>query len=1310
MEGAENFLQKKQWNIQTIFLEHFLTDWPATNVTRLAIAPTENFTQPEKSLNENWSNLSEVIKADSLFVQCLVKVQNISIQQAFRRLATIKQVLHRLLPFHKGGDLTAIWQSLLLNQQQELITDLSIRKYVSNNPESDYQEAFNYSLPLLKQQTVASPSIVELRLYYLKDILDSWVDWQRAKIQLLNPYQILSAVMTQYGRPSLNEFFQPPFDIDQFPNIRFLDEAALLWKQLQKGDMFQGVVENGAFSFSLLEDQFFHALSTAYQRQKIMDKMFLQEEMHNNSKAIYFNGIALKNAQGKLLNDFINCTELEEISDYSALSSLERRSLLQEKFHQIGESEQYEIGSLLHSLASSLQRIYYYQFSALPLHNSQKQLLGLFKHSEEQWVKRKNYPIQPRLLLALHFAESNNVTFFDIDWKINVKKLFKYLANEFEKIILNPPSRFNRVKAAIDILQTQGMSLQEVKQERYYVIDADDAKLSRTYFGTPLEQFLKTADWDGVIGKAMYHKSRKIEPRKALQQAEEYFNSQLYKDPWVQNKAIDNLKHAEREVTAKAVGQEVKRIVADYETETENHRAWIRGLKTWINIIPIVGPLYTIEEGIRDKDPVEVLCGVFFLSLDALDLLAAEGRPEAIELPVRERVTINTIQTSFKKLNLSPADLPLEDKIYITSDPFSISHINELPAVYEFNAELVRAGRQDLTLHEYPLVYLADENRVVPVKAEGGSFREINWHTLEVDPKKHLIFKDRESGKYFSRSAGLKGGNSAEVEFTKEELRQRTTVKETEEIFKTADDYIQYNFKALFDRCFYIKKFLSASVFDLRQFYRSVYQTSSTFRRIFNRFHEVFISEHTDKLWEIRIKPNTITRTDFESNVIHIGADAEIAAKTYFSSKNNFEISHPEQVYLHEMLHALTGKKDPLKIVDIRHRGPIVYLTDKILSEAGYAFPQRIMYRRLVPSDADLEGFELRCKQHREAEKLLVAQENQYLDNFIDNGLPIDEYKKVFGEELSARYTIQELNGFSERFLSKSEVSTKVSFEERFLARFSAKTMDWLLEFYVNLYIKSDTFYHLFEHWYGQLPALEKRWYFELSDSTARAELPVNKQAHSISDLSKKIYIFNDDTLYLTDKGLLPVERTRQLVHEMVQILTEFKDPPADIALKNRGAVVVITDKILNEAIYELDKRLVYGLAKSGDVARQAALLSYQLEASRAVILEDRLLKNIPIFQEGCTGCRVKRSLPERRYLSKMFNSNPSIQQKDSVNEKKKIQANLKKYGITQALNYLNAENFNLTHNSNIGSSFFYKSAWTSNYNISATNASFFLK
>ncbi len=331
------------------------------------------------------------------------------------------------------------------------------------------------------------------------------------------------------------------------------------------------------------------------------------------------------------------------------------------------------------------------------------------------------------------------------------------------------------------------------------------------------------------------------------------------------------------------------------------------------------------------------------------------------------------------------------------------------------------------------------------------------------------------------------------------------------------------------------------------------------------------------------------------------------------------------------------------------------------------------------------------------------------MDKFIDNTPTIDEYENIFGEDLSSRYTIQELNTFFEHSLSSPEVSTKPPFEERFLERFSAQTqyIDWLRDFYANLYIKSDTFYYLFDRWYNLLSKLDNRWHFELSDSAARAELPVNKQVHAISDLRKKIYIFNDDTLYLTDKGLLPVERTRQLVHEMVQILTEFKDSPTDIALKNRGAVVVITDKILDEAVYGFDKRLVYALAKSSDKAKQSVLLSYQLKASRAANLEDRLLKNSPIFRKHCAGCRIKRSLPEKKSLSTVFNSNLAFQQEDITAEKERIQTYLKKHNILQSLHYLNVENANLTYKSNGAPSFFYKNALSSHSNSSATDLAY---
>ncbi|MDQ8040066.1 MAG: hypothetical protein REH83_06640, partial [Rickettsiella sp.] len=1232
---------------------------------------------------------------------------------AMQSLAANKRILQSLLSLHKKNDLKAIWDGVFFSQQQEIVNILSIKKFIDVNIAASYLEVLNYSLSKLENLVVNSVSVSELRLYHLRDVLNNWINWERSKLQLRDPLQVLNAVMTHYERPFPFVFFQQAFDVDLFPNVRFLDEAALVWNQLSKNDIFKGIKENGTLSSYLLEDNYFNALSKVYHKQKIIDKLFLPTKINNSSKVIYFNGLAFKNAQGKHFSDLINCTELESIPEYKNLTFYKQYELLKEKFYQIGESIEYNIGSLFHSLDSTLIRIYYYQVAAYPFHHNQKTLIDLFKRTEEQWVENKKYPIHPRLLLALHLAESNNVIFSDKDWKVKLKKLFEYLANEFEKILLTPP-QFDRVKATVAFLESKGMSLQEINQKRYYVIDADDPNLSMTYFGTPLEQFLRITDWDGIMGRTMYYLGVKIEPRKVLQDAEERFNAQLYQDPWLQNKAKDNLKHQSKNITFEAIELEAKRIAKEYEVESENHRAWIRGLKTWVSTIPIIGPLYAIEEGIRDKDAIEIISGIFFLSMDAMDFLTAETTPRSARLSVRERVTIDATHTTFKKLNLSPADLPLDDRIQLIKDPFAIEESNVVPSTYQLTAEQVRSGVQGLSWREYPIVHLFDENRVVPVKSEGGAFREINWHTGEVDPKKHLIFKDRETGKYFSSTASLKGGTPDSLPLSEEELRQRLTVKETEEIFNKANEYLTFNFDALFNQCFYTQEYAGASLFNMRQFYKLLYKQSPSFRRIFNRYHETFVAKGAESQWGIVIESNTKSRADFNTKTIYIASDDEISKIYYLSDQNSFESSRPEQIYLHEILHALTGKTDPIKSIDIRHRGAIVYLTDKILNEAGYIFPQRIMYRRLskIGGSDDLDKLDFQWEQHRDKGRLLVAQENEYLDNLINRQIPLTEYKKVFGKEISTRYTITELESLWERLNIKQPFNIDAIFEERLEKYFTAKNdeiFNGLKSFYTNFYVRSSEFSNLFDVWCSQLKVEEpiQKWYFELDANVALEELPIEKQVHCINDLTKKIYIFDDGTLYLTAKGLLPVERTRQLVHEMVQVLTGLKDPPPSIAFKNRGGVVAITDKILEQAKLVFDKRLVYALVKDTDVARQSVLLNNQIETARVVQLEDMLLKNIRKSLLECVGCIQKRSIEKEIDLFNTPSTKKHLPQKPHESLffiEKRIKQNLKENGIAAGTKYLNDQNVALTKYSQNLSAFFARNPLSHTFEVYPAN------
>lgn len=176
-----------------------------------------------------------------------------------------------------------------------------------------------------------------------------------------------------------------------------------------------------------------------------------------------------------------------------------------------------------------------------------------------------------------------------------------------------------------------------------------------------------------------------------------------------------------------------------------------------------------------------------------------------------------------------------------------------------------------------------------------------------------------------------------------------------EKIFLSANDYLIRDFSKRFFEEFDFKVDKQVMHWtDAPRFYESVYQKSPTFRRLFNDYSQQVSHEVTHKKWTIIVQKEAAPRSDFVTKIIYLSPDPDISKHYYVSEENDLVSSHPEQVYLHELLHAITGENDPIKSHSLRHRGPIVYLGDKILSEAGYFFQQRIMYmyRRFTDSSA----------------------------------------------------------------------------------------------------------------------------------------------------------------------------------------------------------------------------------------------------------------------------------------------------------------------------------------------------------------------
>ena len=343
---------------------------------------TQNSTQVAV-LFEDWSSFSLEKKADLLMAEGLMQALNITRREAVIRLTGNKQNLIKLLDKQGSKDLATVWDSFFPSQQRQISIACAIKKIIVANPAKNYSEIAEQAVSLFQQEFTPPVFLEEVRLYQLREILNSWVDWKKAQQQAWGPLACLQVVLAHYEHPFPIDFFSQAFDRDRFPHIRFLDEAALLFNQLHHTDMFDNLENNGRFSIHLLEDRYLSMLAEDWQKQKILDQLFEKTNIGNDTQAIYFNGLAFKQAVGKSFADLINSPELEKNSAYRKLSVVQRTQLLKEKFNQIGESTQYNIGSLEHSLASVTMRIIYYQYSRVrePFNDLEEMLL-LFKFIE----------------------------------------------------------------------------------------------------------------------------------------------------------------------------------------------------------------------------------------------------------------------------------------------------------------------------------------------------------------------------------------------------------------------------------------------------------------------------------------------------------------------------------------------------------------------------------------------------------------------------------------------------------------------------------------------------------------------------------------------------------------------------------------------------------------------------------------------------------------------------------------------------------------------------------------------------------------
>lgn len=1155
--------------------------------------------------------------------------------------------------------------------------------------------------------------------------LTEWVDPDKARNYAERPADLLRAVAMHRHRVVPDEFatsLDPSLLVDE----ALLDEGAVLYDRLQRQLPATGTQQTTP-TLSAMRAVFVHALRADYSKRRQLDALFAPSESLGQ-RTPYFDGFALRNAEGKSFDDLLDGKALWAAPVLTDLTRAGRRALLTEKFDEMAESVRFPIGSIPHSLATSLLRLERYRGKPLPTPDDEAALARAFVQNEASWNDGADYPYHPRLLFAMHLARSSG---FEVDspdqlrllyenqisdealeqlasgnaapaewiaqylsgwegrgvrWKVAAPAqqaevllgLFDALRAQADRAdqadqagpiatfaralrakgVLTPnrivgvdfnaraqavlqyanerllaaygePPRFDRREAAADILRRHGIDEDAMTDPRHYVIVGDNPNVTKTAFGDLIDEFLDRADWVGLNGASMTPRAGiSIKPRAELQREEEAFNARLRTDPWVVAIAKERLREQEKETTVDEVRRVAEEIAGNFATETESHRALVRGLDTWVNTVPVIGPLYNIEEGVRHKDATRAAFGLLFLGVDGFDLATGAGgaRSEAVH-PV-----VPKLRRALGHIDSSTSNMAGHaEMIEMQVDPVRIAKPDaQVPDELRALTRQAREGKS-VRWRNYDIVHLGDEDRIVPVRREGEAYVELDWRTghrlrdlpdIELDARAGKGWRQHASARRGQREPGVRG----------DEVRERLTVDRVADLIGHANDLKQRDFDGLFAEAFSLTPPpANSSQFGARAFYRKLYKSSDTFRRLFNRHAHLDARARNGtaavwKKWEFVIgeggplgAPNK-AYTDFDHKRIYMPRDAAIEAMPYMSAAGPQTLTR-EQAYLHEMIHALTGARDPERMLDMMNRGPVVYLTDKILSEAGYAIPEQIMYRR-ANSTSDMP-VDQTVEYHADAAARSAALENRYLDTLVDaKRRPLSADTLVEGVPVSSRRTVartQEVlsaieDEDDEVFLAWSDFRTKFDqnfgfyVQDRNMTTALASDAMVVIDFYGRLYQRSVTFRRMFD----KMPVTDATradpWKFVLEGDIEFDLLSPGGRAHGVSAEAKKIYVLDDGLQYLSEYGLREVELERQLAYQMICAITGLPKMPAPDALANRGAAVLLTDRILREAGFHYPPQLVAALVEPGDAMAQARLLSHQTQALRSAAAEDRYL------------------------------------------------------------------------------------------------------
>lgn len=745
------------------------------------------------------------------------------------------------------------------------------------------------------------------------------------------------------------------------------------------------------------------------------------------------------------------------------------------------------------------------------------------------------------------------------------------------------PSYQSKVAVENILLRSFNISIEEIYKVRNFEI----IKYSPGYFYPPVKTVMKGSLVDEFFIRArltlktqqqLNFLGHSIDTETALQAEKERFLSALQDSTIVQAKAKEMLRLSQKPLSDDSVAIYSRSITELMNQETD----WLTISKNLIQkflisnpikdavqtittgtttdilkMLPLVGSLYEIEQGLQHKNSTEIESGFVSLSMDALFFWlggvsekmivnsAGKVAAELYRLPAYERTAVSMLHSVDSLLGKDTVQaIPLLTDEKVVSDPFGLS----LPV----NDDVSKAEEFSFSFSKNPDAELEAKPKY---NEKGKSLVQ-----SETGPEKtsELLKQDEYEINF--------GPEEYDERFDSEEINTGQTVKDLVDWFKQHDLGLRPN------RILPIRKFLislqnDAETRAMLDELDSIARRSPTLQRLL-RIAEI---DHFEP-WEL-----TINR-EFEAAAIRNLKTITMPSnldETYLAPSGTKKIPQGSAL-LHEFLHSLTELDDYIGENPDWFRGPIVYLTDRVHYEAGFDYEPRLNYEYvngLEFVDGHINSKPLDKTVRQLTFERMIA-ENFKLDTLLSrsNINAKGEELLVMEQSVAERITVREVIELNN--LLKTIVVPEPSshnFNERLSTSFNFKGVNQidkilifsnsLLEMSGKLYAHKNLFRILFDHWYYQVKG-KMPWSLQFKPQLLNdLDQPI---PWAIDQEQKLITLSEEPTYYLSREGWIPLMFERSWMSLLIELSLGEKLPinQFDVAL-NRGAKVWLENRVL---------------------------------------------------------------------------------------------------------------------------------------------------